>query len=782
LTQKTFPFCCAKRRAQVGTANLKMPPRAIVCHICGGKYFKSSFPIHLKQCEKKWKKTHSECAKCGAMVGKADWSDHLRHCKKTLSKRERAAVSKAPPKSMLTNRMGNLTKEQAAELIEAASLPELFPQVDGRISCKICGRKFNSDRIDKHTRICFEREQNKRKRKTWNSHKRRVEGTDFEQYSGKNRPKTPPEIALWKKHGRRWKEEVQKFRAIIHADDPNYVSQPLDKVEPLNKIEIAKIKKATAQVSARGKERLSTRGREITEEDIIPLHLPKACQPDPFRTKPNVQNSPREENPFQTKANVCNSPREEISVQAKIQNSPREEISVQAKIQNSPREENPFQTKAKVSNSPPVAKLTRKKSEKPKGKSKKDAGERVPRKARLKKPVKKPETENVKDEFEEVDYSQIEDPFARKTVSQGQNFQAPKPNRRPQPKSKVSSRRLRNSRSRDSSTASKANPRNPASREKQSLQKRNVQRNHNERGNANDLGLTGTTSRLSKRDSKDKLSVAREERIKQRQARMKERSARISARSEQKKPAPNRTRQSRKKAVSQVKSEKTERKRKPSIPRQRKGRNAQGKKQTSTKEEIKSIKMVEDPAEKMRRLNALLSKRNTSAPPPPKKETTNRKRKIVDTGKSILSDSANITRTSVTPTYGQNRQNSVPLQENFVPKTLQAIPNGKKLTMEEYRLREKMRRENRRHGYVNEISEQAKSETPARRHRPQQKSDYDCENVPPAAERSHRPRKLDRNHRWEPQSVGKREPKVNETDKEALRSRRAQYFERMLGN
>ena len=32
------------------------PPQAIVCDLCGGKYFKRSFPIHLKQCQEKFGK------------------------------------------------------------------------------------------------------------------------------------------------------------------------------------------------------------------------------------------------------------------------------------------------------------------------------------------------------------------------------------------------------------------------------------------------------------------------------------------------------------------------------------------------------------------------------------------------------------------------------------------------------------------------------------------------------------------------------------------------------
>ena len=49
-------------------------PQAVLCHLCNGKYFKHSLPIHLKQCEKKWKQTHSRCEYCGSTVANSDWS------------------------------------------------------------------------------------------------------------------------------------------------------------------------------------------------------------------------------------------------------------------------------------------------------------------------------------------------------------------------------------------------------------------------------------------------------------------------------------------------------------------------------------------------------------------------------------------------------------------------------------------------------------------------------------------------------------------------------------
>jgi len=72
------------------------PPKAIVCHLCNGKYFSRSWPIHLKACEAKWKKTHSRCEYCGVAVNNADWSDHRAHCKPSRKKKLSKQTLDAP--------------------------------------------------------------------------------------------------------------------------------------------------------------------------------------------------------------------------------------------------------------------------------------------------------------------------------------------------------------------------------------------------------------------------------------------------------------------------------------------------------------------------------------------------------------------------------------------------------------------------------------------------------------------------------------------------------------
>ena len=62
------------------------PPSAITCHLCSKKFFKHSFPIHLKKCEEIWRKTHERCQFCGIAVSKFDWNDHRKHCNSKTNK------------------------------------------------------------------------------------------------------------------------------------------------------------------------------------------------------------------------------------------------------------------------------------------------------------------------------------------------------------------------------------------------------------------------------------------------------------------------------------------------------------------------------------------------------------------------------------------------------------------------------------------------------------------------------------------------------------------------
>ena len=57
-------------------------PKGIVCNLCNGEFFSSSYPIHRKKCEKKYVACNSACEFCGRMVPNADMNTHVGACKK----------------------------------------------------------------------------------------------------------------------------------------------------------------------------------------------------------------------------------------------------------------------------------------------------------------------------------------------------------------------------------------------------------------------------------------------------------------------------------------------------------------------------------------------------------------------------------------------------------------------------------------------------------------------------------------------------------------------------
>lgn len=244
------------------------PPQAIVCHLCNGKYFKRSWPIHLKQCEEKWKKTHSRCEYCGTAVAKDDWQDHRVHCKPDRKKKIALDTKNVPLEAPKAADNDSLSAQMSTAVIECEEceaeqamwqcvqceqklcamcdvelhkkgararhrrnplnakallnvvntdcdgnllVPTFEPEKDQRAECKFCGRRFNPDRVEKHMRICSKAEKKWQKRKAYDGAAKRIEGTDFKQWEH-NRAATPEKLKEWRKHGRRWKEESAQIR------------------------------------------------------------------------------------------------------------------------------------------------------------------------------------------------------------------------------------------------------------------------------------------------------------------------------------------------------------------------------------------------------------------------------------------------------------------------------------------------------------------------------------------------------------------------------------------
>ena len=57
-------------------------PKGIICNLCNGEFFKNSYPIHRKKCEKKYVACNKACEYCGRMVPNSDMNMHIGTCKK----------------------------------------------------------------------------------------------------------------------------------------------------------------------------------------------------------------------------------------------------------------------------------------------------------------------------------------------------------------------------------------------------------------------------------------------------------------------------------------------------------------------------------------------------------------------------------------------------------------------------------------------------------------------------------------------------------------------------
>ena len=259
---------CFEKVAPSPLTAATMPrPKGIICNLCNGEFFSSSYPIHRKKCEKKYVACNTSCEYCGRMVPNADMNTHIGSCKKrnkgkTLKQRQAmlqrkqqkllsraadaagvdpegdvdaqvramerklaalkaaqqsaAAVIKNDPNGPGGGPGGNRAGKKIdllAEIEKAAntiSNPDAGD--DGRIPCSCCGRKFAAARICLHEDICLRSHErtakNKKKHKVKTGEQLRLKGTEFEKYKDK---RVEPVITNKKD----WREEANKLHQVV---------------------------------------------------------------------------------------------------------------------------------------------------------------------------------------------------------------------------------------------------------------------------------------------------------------------------------------------------------------------------------------------------------------------------------------------------------------------------------------------------------------------------------------------------------------------------------------
>ncbi|XP_063842965.1 serine/arginine repetitive matrix protein 1-like isoform X3 [Scylla paramamosain] len=114
------------------------------------------------------------------------------------------------------------TKTTAAATAQQA--PRQPKPVPGLASCKICGRNFAPDRIEKHETICSKSQAKAKKRKVFDPVKMRTKGTEAEKYvtKGKHLQDKP------KPKKKDWKKQHENFIATIRAAKAGTEAPPMD--------------------------------------------------------------------------------------------------------------------------------------------------------------------------------------------------------------------------------------------------------------------------------------------------------------------------------------------------------------------------------------------------------------------------------------------------------------------------------------------------------------------------------------------------------------------------
>nr|XP_045600284.1 basic salivary proline-rich protein 2-like isoform X3 [Procambarus clarkii] len=107
-----------------------------------------------------------------------------------------------------------------------AASPRASKPPPGLESCKICGRNFAPDRLEKHETICAKSQAKSKKRKAFDPVKMRTKGTEAEVYIAKGKHLVDPPKAKPKKKD--WKKQHEDFIATIRAAKAGTEPPPTD--------------------------------------------------------------------------------------------------------------------------------------------------------------------------------------------------------------------------------------------------------------------------------------------------------------------------------------------------------------------------------------------------------------------------------------------------------------------------------------------------------------------------------------------------------------------------
>eukprot|EP00405_Crypthecodinium_cohnii_P037155 CAMPEP_0206544256 /NCGR_PEP_ID=MMETSP0325_2-20121206/11409_1 /ASSEMBLY_ACC=CAM_ASM_000347 /TAXON_ID=2866 /ORGANISM="Crypthecodinium cohnii, Strain Seligo" /LENGTH=239 /DNA_ID=CAMNT_0054042969 /DNA_START=68 /DNA_END=784 /DNA_ORIENTATION=+ len=227
-----------------------MPPRTVICDLCGGKFFAHSIDHHKKVCRDKVGKQNHECPYCHSGVPLLEMDAHILRCP------EAKAIGAKPSgaSAALANRLkrdrerppgGHQAQQQARGMPGRGGSPAFGGGGGGsgpseyedddlaRVPCPSCGRKFAMDRVAKHQAICT-KIASKGPRKTFQVQRTYNEGGSGGAVVGvaspapkgrgrggmggaveknlANKPKPPPTRTNWREQSRAFREACRAGR------------------------------------------------------------------------------------------------------------------------------------------------------------------------------------------------------------------------------------------------------------------------------------------------------------------------------------------------------------------------------------------------------------------------------------------------------------------------------------------------------------------------------------------------------------------------------------------